>query len=295
MITSITASRATAGILVGDEKIDADWQRRFHINLRDDSERLAEESKSLVTYLDQPGSPMAKGMPVSGFDEAEAFIAANPAVLRALDDDPHHPVADLIEEYTEGELSSDGRKIVVGSLMRYAQDAQALPYEQFVRSAVACAGDPSVLADEYQQDLPTVFRRLAFLPQANGLPPTGLAVCDGAGVFTTLKSVTGLALNRRSPSCPLWPLFTAMQQPGRPIRARVVLPDPGETRFLCYAVATTQTARTFDAPAVLESTMLIIADDVTSDVGRLPVGTSCRICPRTGCKARREPSIVAGN
>lgn len=293
MITSITAISATAGILVSDDKVDADWQRRFHINLRDDSQRLAEESKSLVTYLDQPGSRVAKGMPVSGFDMAEAFIAAQDGLLRTLDRDPETPLADLLSTDAGHRLTPDGRMIAERQLKRYAQDAIALPYTAFCKAALACKGDPSSLADIFKVDLPTVFRRLAYLPDGIGLPPMGLAVCDGAGVLTTLKPLSGFGLNRRSPSCPLWPLFTALQQPGRPVRSHVALPDPVETRFVCYAVAEAQAARDFDAPAVLESTMLVMTDDATDDVLRLSVGTSCRICPRSGCKARREPSIVA--
>lgn len=293
LITSITAIRATAGILVSDDKIDSDWQRRFHINLRNDSQRLAEESKSLMAYLDAPGTRSDKGVAVSRLEEAEAFIAANPELHRKLDADPAAVLVDLIAAAGGEALSRDGHIIVQSQLARYARDAAALPFDAFHAAAVACKCDPLVLAKEFEVDLSSVFRRLARLPEAKGFPAMGLATCDGAGVLTTLKSVAGSSLNRRSPSCPLWPLFTAMHQPGRPIRAHVVLPDVSETRFVCYAIADVRPALDYNAPVLLESTMLIKSDLLTVNVPRLPVGTSCHICPRSDCNARREPSIVA--
>jgi predicted transcriptional regulator len=51
------------------------------------------------------------------------------------------------------------------------------------------------------------------------------------------------------------------------------------------------------APAVYEATMLILpaATGTPGEAPPLPVGSSCRICPRAACAARREPSILAGH
>jgi predicted transcriptional regulator len=60
----------------------------------------------------------------------------------------------------------------------------------------------------------------------------------------------------------------------------------------------------FGGPQVLAALMLVVPLDLAEARGGagvagaeraapLPVGTSCRICPRADCAARREPSIMA--
>jgi hypothetical protein len=50
----VTSIRSTVSILVEDEKLDADWQRRFHQNIYDESLRMAKLSDVLMTYLRAP-------------------------------------------------------------------------------------------------------------------------------------------------------------------------------------------------------------------------------------------------
>ncbi|NVK06513.1 MAG: DUF2083 domain-containing protein [Marivivens sp.] len=77
----------------------------------------------------------------------------------------------------------------------------------------------------------------------------------------------------------------------QPIRRDVQLPVDGGGRFRCYAIAAPAGAASFDAPATMEAVMLVRS--VAPSGGPAdPVGTSCRICPRSGCRARREPSIL---
>jgi len=142
--------------------------------------------------------------------------------------------------------------------------------------------------------LPVLLRRLADLPADPALPQMGLLECDAAGAILTLKTLPGFGLNRRSPSCPLWPVFSALQAPMTPIVTDVVLPDPAETRFRCFAVSAPRLMPAFDAPVLLQATMLVMADPGQSTTPPVPVGTTCRICPRDGCAARREPSVIRG-
>ena len=58
VISSVTAIRSSASILVGPEALDSDWQRRFHQNIHDDSVRLAKSSEALVAYLEAPEEPV---------------------------------------------------------------------------------------------------------------------------------------------------------------------------------------------------------------------------------------------
>jgi predicted transcriptional regulator len=50
----------------------------------------------------------------------------------------------------------------------------------------------------------------------------------------------------------------------------------------------------FGAPPVFVSAMLIRAATPAETGPARPVGTTCRVCPRDGCAARREPSVLPG-
>ena len=76
-----------------------------------------------------------------------------------------------------------------------------------------------------------------------------------------------------------------------PVRAVVEMAGRVPARHLVYAICQPVGAVGFDAPPVLEATMLIVPD--AGAVGAVqPVGPTCRICPRVVCRARREPSIL---
>ncbi len=292
VISSVTAIRATAGILVSGDRVDEDWQQRFHANLHADSQRLTEQSKSLVAYLDQPGQSKDPRATYSVLEAAEQFIAKRADIFLAFDEDPNAQVESIMTSQDVSALSDDVQKILRRRLMQQAADAAKLPFEDFLEAAVACDADPAILADQFHAELPQVFRRLAYLPNDNRLPPRGLAVCDMAGVMTVLKPTLGFRLNRRSDSCPLWPLFSALRQIGQPVRQEVVLPSATAPRLLCFAQAEAMNAKHFDTPLQVESTMLVIADPRPGLAPEVLAGTSCRICPRQDCPSRREPALM---
>ena len=79
-----------------------------------------------------------------------------------------------------------------------------------------------------------------------------------------------------------------------------------QTRDGYLWLATYEGIARFDEPPVVEAAMLLTPvavlngqDDAARFGGKeaqsaagVPVGVSCRVCPRTPCAARREPSIV---
>jgi predicted transcriptional regulator len=119
--------------------------------------------------------------------------------------------------------------------------------------------------------------------------------CDSSGTLTFRKPVARFPLPRFGAACPLWPLYLSLSRPMTPVRAVVEMPGRGEERFLTYAIAQPAGAADFDAPPVFEATMLILPPDRAAfpEGAAHPVGTSCRICPRAACSARREPTILA--
>ncbi len=292
VLSAATSIRSTASILVGDEGLDADWQRRFSRNVYDDSQKLAEASRALVAYLDAPSE--AGGGPLTPMEEVEAFLEAQGWHLADLEAGDEATFAKTFEAFFSTRNRSPAGAVLARIMAdRYRADAQALPFDPFVSAATEAHWEPAALSARFAVPLATVMRRLALLPAGHGQPPMGLIRCDGAGALTLIRPVAGLSLPRGGAACPLWPLFSALGQPGRPIRRTVVLPGEPARRVLCYAVADPVGQAGFDAPQVIEGTMLMVADAPAVPLVD-PVGISCRICPRDRCAARREPSILTG-
>ncbi len=299
VLSAVTSIRSTAAILAETDDMEPDWRRRFHGNLRDDSERLAEAAEALVGYLDA-GTETGLSSPQ---EEFEAWLAARdyriadaedpaPAHQTPKDPAPKDPASkDPASKDPTGaapELASAAsRALARGWLARARADAEALPLAA-LRSALAeTGGDPGRLAERFGVPPLTVFRRLAGLPQG-----PGLVLCDGAGALTFRKPVEGFALPRFGAGCPIWPLYQALSRPGTAIRATLDMAGRVPRRFLAYAWCEASYPAGFDGPQVLEAGMLLLPAGAARAPAELPVGATCRICPRAECPARREPSIL---
>lgn len=165
-----------------------------------------------------------------------------------------------------------------------------------LRSAAAILAetgpDPVRLAARFSAPVAAVMRRLATLPAPESAA-IGLLVADGSGALTFRKPVAGLALPRFGAGCPLWPLYAALSRPGVPSRALLDIAGRGGGRFLAYAIADLAQPLGLDGPEVVTASMLLLPDDGGGPGGPArAVGLSCRVCPRTPCPARREPSIL---
>lgn len=288
MISAVTAIHSTAGILVESGDLDPDWQARFHRNIHGDSARLAEGSRQLIRQLEAPEE--AGGAAPEAQEEAERHLAARGFHLPAIEagESPAAVAA-------AAGLSARARWVLERWLTLYAADAAALPLAPFAQAARGCGWDPAALVAQTGAAPGAVLRRLAALPAEAGQPPMALALADGGGAILMQKAGGGLSLPRGGAACPLWPLFGALAQPGRPLRRAVAIPGPaGEELWLTHAIAETDPTAGFDAVQPLRATMLAIRTDAGDGGGPpLPAGRSCRICPRAACAARREPSILA--
>jgi transcriptional regulator with XRE-family HTH domain len=276
VISAVTAIRSASGILTEDPDLDRDWQARFLHNIRDDSEALAEASRALVRFLEPPGvaAPTA-----SAPEEAERWLDARDHHLPEIEEG--RPLTGLPEGAAAARL--------LAWAARYAEDAAALPLGPFAQAAREEGHDPARLARRFRAPLAQVLRRLASLPP--GHPPMGLVIADASGTVTYLKALDGLALPR-SGGCPLWPLYEALAQPGRGLRAFAALPGQGAPRLLCHAVAAPVEEPDWASPPRIEATMLLAPAPPEPAPGDRLVGPACRLCPRKDCPARREPSIL---
>ena len=291
VVSAVTSVRSTAAILAETDDIDPEWRARFHLNIYEDSIRLSEAAAALVAYLD--ASQESETGLLSPQEEVEAW-------LERCGYHPQMAVAagpDADDAYVAGvpELASTAaRKLALAHLARSRQDAELLPQDRFGVALAEIGPDPGLLARHLGVGLGPIFRRLATGPQDDAdAVAAGLVACDGSGTLTFRKPALGFALPRFGAACPLWPLYEALARPGVPLRAVIEMAGRVPQRFEVFAFGELRHPQGFDGPTIAEASMLVLpAATLRSDSERL-VGSSCRVCPRAGCAARREPSILA--
>ncbi|SDY41399.1 XRE family transcriptional regulator [Citreimonas salinaria] len=291
MLTTVTAIRSAAAILAEPVEIAPEWQARFHRNINEDSARLAETSRALVAYLESDGEAVSE----TGSPQEE--------VLAAWDATGHHVPAlerggdaDAVLRAMGSELSAGARSVLRAELARYAADATLLPMDRLNEAVDRLGPDPVVVADALGADVAVVMRRLAAMPPDRLAEPVGLVTCDASGVLGYRKPLPDFPMPRVGAGCPLWPLYRALARPFVVI-SETVRPAAGDgTFFTAEALALPIDAPLRDRDPVFRAQMLIRPRP--QGAGTAPpveeVGSACRVCPRHPCRARREPSILAG-
>jgi hypothetical protein len=222
-------------------------------------------------------------------EEVEAWLAAQGWHLPALEPGAPPEVRAALAAAADGLSGEASRRLARDWLAVAAADAAVLPLAAAVAAAADPAADPLRLAAAHGADPVAVFRRLATVPGAT----TGLVICDASGTPLFRKPVDGFDLPRFGAACPLWPLYAALGRPGTPVSALLETPGRLSRRFHALAWCSLSHPGGFAGPAVARAAMLIRPAGPGVAGPALPVGTSCRICPRGRCAARREPSIMA--
>lgn len=290
VISTVTAIRSTASILVETKELEPEWSARFHRNLNEDSRRLAEGAEALVHYLE--GAPDTDDEIRSPLDEMHAFLAEHAyrfdSVERHLGDSD---IPRLVAEARS--LSTDHARQLSDTWLRRAyEDARRLPMQSLNKAIDLLGLHPDLLARQLQVDLPLLFRRMASLdPQAYG--PVGLVICDGSGTLTFRKPIPGFAVPNAAGACTLWPLYRALHSPLHSVDA--VLEQAGGQRepIQSYSVAEVKQPPKLGEAGLMQAYMLLLPGRVDEGNSPIEVGASCRICSRTTCPARREPSLLS--
>lgn len=258
VLSAVTSLRSTASILVQEPEMTPDWRARFHGNLDQDSRRLSVTAQALVAYLESFEQDAALLPPQ---EEFEAWIAeGRPAEGPATD-----AARDLARDWSEVE----------------AADRAALPDE---RLAGAEGADPMRLAVQQDKPLDLVLRRLAGIE-----PDSGLLICDGAGGVIFRRPARGMGAFRAGDPCAMLPIFEALAQPGAPVE-RLIETETGQ-RLRALAIARRLPAASIAAP-VLSRAVMLMRPVAEEDGPAIPVGPTCRICPRSDCPGRRVASIL---
>ncbi|MDU8929098.1 helix-turn-helix domain-containing protein [Alisedimentitalea sp. MJ-SS2] len=294
VLDTATAIRSTASILVETREIEPEWRDRFHRNINEDAERLADGARSLAGYLDGAGD--AGREQSSPQEEVEAYMRGQDWHMAALED-PDGATPQEIVGAAHGLVSVSARAQTLDWLTRYEADARAMPLELMQEAVEAHGPDPLAIAGRFEVDLAAAMRRIASLPGQEA----GLVICDGSGTITYRRPVGGFALPRFGAACPLWPLFRALSRPMVPLFERLSQAGRAqEHSFVAYAIALPKGQPGLNREPRYEAHMLILPEEggKAPEAGHFaavsPVGATCRICVVADCDARREPSILAG-
>ncbi len=282
VLSALSSVRAAAAILAETDNLEPAWSARFHQNLYQDTERLAAGAEALVAYLDA-GSAIAEQGIAAPQEEVEDWLAKR-----------HWTISDAelthgLDDEAAGLASSAAQSLGRAYLDRAAADAVALPETAFAEAVAALGPDPLALAERFRTDPLAVMRRLAGLPELGA----GLVICDGSGTLTFRKPPAGFPLPRFGAACPLWPLYTALGRPMQPVEQLVAMAGQGERHYRVTAWCSTRHPAGLRGPELREAAMLILPAE-PGQTGGMPIGSSCRVCPRGDCPARREPSIMLG-
>lgn len=198
--------------------------------------------------------------------------------------------------------SEEAHALATSALHAYVAAAILMPYDAFIAAAEHWRYDLDLLSMKFDVSYEQAAHRLATLrrPGAEGVHFAFMR-SDPSGYVTKRLPLPRLPLPRYSNACPLWAIYAAFQAPGAVVRSFGELPS-GD-RFLFVARAIEKTRQSVVLPRRLLSIMLACP---ASEAGRvvygdgidgndpkaiLPVGTSCRLCPRQDCSHRQEAHL----
>lgn len=290
VLSALSSVRSTAAILAETEDIEPDWRARFHANLHADSERLAVGAEVLVAYLDGSEEAAQETLAAAPQDEVEGWLAARGWHLVELE--AGGPGPEALRPEIERLASAAARSLARDWVEVLAGDAAAMPLAEFEATLQQEAGDPVRIARRFGVRVLAVFRRIAFRAGAT----EGFVLCDASGTLLIRKPVAGFSLPRFGAACPIWPLFTALARPMEPVSALAELPGQVPLLFRLRAFCEPEAvefAAAGGSGVVLRRAGMLMEPVPGAQGAALPIGASCRICPREDCAARREPSIMA--
>lgn len=191
---------------------------------------------------------------------------------------------------------------VLGS---YVAATAIMPYAPFRQAAADLRYDLELLQHRFGASFEQVCHRLTTLqrPGAEGVPFHFVRV-DIAGNVSKSFSASGLRIPRHGGLCPRWNAHLAFLSPGRIDTQVARLPDGNRYLFIAKALSRAPggqgAPRSHYAVAIgcdiSFASGLVYADGVVTDnpAHDVPVGLSCRQCPRRDCAQRAARSPTAG-
>ena len=293
MLTTVTAIHSAASILVESGDLEQEWRDRFNRNVHEDSARLAEVSQSLVQYLDNSWDTNTELQ--SPQEEMDAVFKIEGPRFAVLEDGTQDPVT--LTEHLAANISVAAKELMLWALESYALDVSRLPEKRLVQVVADVGFDPFKISAALGCSPDLVMRRLAALATTLGFPEVAFAVCDGAGVLIHRQPSERFALPRFGGGCAQLPLYRALTQPYSPQTAWVEPLSNDSVPLRAFAFAAPLGPLLPSDPPVYRAYMLVVDLGQDQRPGFEPitqVGVACRVCTRTPCNMRQEPSILSG-
>ncbi len=201
-----------------------------------------------------------------------------------------------------GVVEPSSQALTRNALANYFAAALMMPYEAFLAAAEDSRYDIERLSRRYGASFEQVCHRLTTLqkPGTSGVP-FHLVRVDIAGNISLRFSASGIRIPRYGGLCPRWNVHGAFLTPGAINRQIAEMPD-GRC-YISIAKAINKGGGGFHAPQshlsigigcdLSHAGRIVYGDDLdfAGGVAATPVGTSCRLCPRSDCRQRAFPSF----
>ena len=245
-----------------------------------------------IRYYD----PVAKTLVISDRlpQASRTFLVAQQMGLLLADKEINEILDDNSIE--DGEVRKLGRL----ALSNYFAGAIILPYDNFFEQAQFTKYDIEVLENRFQVSFEQVCHRLTTLnkPGSRAIPFHMMRV-DIAGNISKRFSASGISISRYSGAWPRLNIYSAFTTPDR-IKVQVSMMPNGD-KYFCIARAFQKRSGGFDSPESFysiglgcklnDASKMIYGERVLLDSSEniVPVGVSCRSCPRIDCRQRAFP------
>jgi predicted transcriptional regulator/transcriptional regulator with XRE-family HTH domain len=201
----------------------------------------------------------------------------------------------------EAELpEADAPALARNVLGAYFAAALVMPYTPFLKACRDYRYDIDRLSHRFGASFEQICHRMTTLQRkgASGIP-MHLVRTDIGGNISKRFSLSGIHIPRHSGACPRWNVYAAFLSPER---LNIQISEmPGGARYFCVARTISKGASRYNAPvrhlaigigcSITHARDLVYSDgvDLETDKQVVPIGVSCRICPRMECGHRAHP------
>ena len=229
--------------------------------------------------------------------DSRNFQAAHQIGLLAAERDIHALV-------DEGDFTGeDARTLARIALANYFAGAVLMPYDAFHKAARTHRYDVELLQHRFGVSFEQACHRLTTLqrPRKRGVP-FHLLRADIAGNISKRFSLSGIHIPRHGGACPRWNVYTAFLQPGT-INVQISQMPDGKS-FFCIARTVHKANGGYGQPRsylsiglgceMSDAAALVYADGINLERPEhiVPIGVSCRTCPRMDCGQRAFPPVA---
>ncbi len=244
-------------------------------------------------------NPDARTLELSNMLRADSrnFQAAHQIGLLAAENE-------LNQLIDEGDFTDDGARTLARiALANYFAGALLMPYAWFFKAAKSLRYDIELLQHRFGVSFEQVCHRLTNLqrPGQRGVPFHFLRV-DIAGNISKRFSLSGIHIPRHGGACPRWNVHAAFLHPGM-INVQISQMPDGVT-FFCIARTVLKATGGYGQPRsyqaiglgceIGQASRLVYGNGIDLDRPErtIPIGVSCRICPRMDCGQRAFPPVA---